>query len=482
MRDASRVIFVRSEQLDRSFYVHLRIVARDADTPFDRVANTVSEPSFGLPRDERRGWRSIGIAAAICLPGVLLRFDAFHISTGYDTLLYGVAILGAAFLLSWAAEVAQLDISQALAIAFLAFIAVLPEYAVDLVFAWKAGSQDALGQLPGPGALCGEEEACRQLAIANMTGANRLLIGLGWATVVLVWWAKSRQRSLTLGTRRRTELGFLLLATVWAFTIPLRKHISLIDLFVLGAMFVAYIWRVAHEESEHPELVGPPLAIAALTTRGRRVTTRVMFLFAAAVILSSAEPFADGLVHTGEQFGLSPFLLVQWLAPLASEAPEMIIAILFVLRMKPGAGLGALVSSKVNQWTLLIATIPLVYSISYGSAGNALRLDGRQVEEVFLTAAQSAFAIAVLANLTITRAEAIGLLVLFGAQFGFESTTVRYGFSFVYLALFVVILARDPAGRRGLWLALRTALRPPWRGGERGDLFGESGREEVSSR
>jgi cation:H+ antiporter len=187
----------------------------------------------------------------------------------------------------------------------------------------------------------------------------------------------------------------------------------------------------------------------------------------------SAEPFAHGLVETGERFGLSPFLLVQWLAPLASEAPEMIIAVLFVLRMKPGAGLGALVSSKVNQWTLLIATIPLVYAISNRS-GHSLHLDPRQIEEVFLTAAQSAFAVAVLANLTISRAEAVGLFVLFAGQFGFESTNVRYGFSGLYLLLFVVIVARDPRNRRGLWLSIRNVLQRPWRAGG-STLEGESG-------
>ena len=135
-----------------------------------------------------------------------------------------------------------------------------------------------------------------------------------------------------------------------------------------------------------------------------------MFLFAAGVILASAEPFADGLIHTGEKLGIDKFLLVQWLAPLASEAPEMIIAILFVLRAKPASGLGTLVSSKVNQWSLLIATIPLVYAIAHRSFA-AMPLDGQQVEEVFLTAAQSAFAVAVLASLSISRGEAMMLLV-----------------------------------------------------------------------
>lgn len=52
-------------------------------------------------------------------------------------------------------------------------------------------------------------------------------------------------------------------------------------------------------------------------------------MFAAVVILLSAEQFADGLVQTGEQLGISPFFLVQWVAPLASEAPELLVAGLY---------------------------------------------------------------------------------------------------------------------------------------------------------
>ena len=418
-------------------------------------------------REARQGWKYIALAAAACLPAVLLRGGVFSIGTEVETILFGLAILGAAFLLSWAAEVAQLDISQALAIAFLAFIAVLPEYAVDLVFAWKAGTQDRLAEAAGQVPLtCGSAEGivtrCRDLAIANMTGANRLLIGIGWPVVVLIWWRKSGEKAVTLGSRRRTELGFLLLATLWAFSIPIRGHVSMLDLAVLGSIFVAYVWHAALEEAEEPELVGPPLALAALPTRRRRLATLVMFVFAAGMILASAEPFAHGLVETGEKFGIDKFLLVQWLAPLASEAPEMIIAILFVLRSKPGVGLGTLVSSKVNQWSLLIATIPLVYAIAHQGT-SPMTLDSRQVEEVFLTAAQSVFAIAVLASLSISRGEALMLLIPFIAQFGFESQTIRYGFSGFYIAAGLVIVAKSSQSRRGLVAAIKAAVSLPRR-------------------
>jgi cation:H+ antiporter len=225
-------------------------------------------------------------------------------------------------------------------------------------------------------------------------------------------------------------------------------------------MFVLYILHAAKEEHEEPELIGPPLVIGALAVRVRRVVTVVLFVFAAGMILASAEPFAEGLVATGDRFGISKFLLVQWLAPLASEAPEMIIAILFVLRAKPEQGLGTLVSSKVNQWTLLVGTVPLVYAIAHRSVG-PMAMDPRQVEEILLTAGQSLFAIGVLANLTLSRGEAIGLLVLFLAQFGFESQAIRYGFAFAYLGLAVVLIATQKSNRDGLVHAIRhTAMRP----------------------
>ncbi len=134
------------------------------------------------PRDIRPGRQRVSLAVAIglCVPGAVSRLADIHGNTGLMALIFGLSIVGAAFMLSWAAEVAQLDISAGLAIALLAFIAVLPEYAVDMVFAWKGGNAfEEFGRsCLGPGAT--GESPC-SLALANMTGANRLLIGIGWS-------------------------------------------------------------------------------------------------------------------------------------------------------------------------------------------------------------------------------------------------------------------------------------------------------------
>ena len=388
---------------------------------------------------------SLILAVASPLPGLAVRFDLLHVPLVLETTLYGVAILGAAFVLSWAAEVAQLDISQTLAIAVLALIAVLPEYAVDLFLAFRAGQ--------------GNEEA-RHLAVANMTGANRLLIGIGWAAVVLIFAMKTGRRRVELRTEQRTDVGFLLVATLWAFTIPLRRELSVLDLGVLGTMFVFYIVRAAREEVEEPDLIGAAAAIGALPRRARRVTTLVLFLISAAVILTVAEAFAEGLQEIGDEFGISKFLLIQWVAPLASEAPEMIIAILFTLRLKAQAGLGTLISSKVNQWTLLVGTLPLVFSLAGAGLDTPMEMDGRQVEEVFLTAAQSLFAVAVIANLTVARWEAGVLIVLFLGQFGFEDSTIRYAFAFTYLGLAIGMIAFSKEVRANLINALAYVFTP----------------------
>mgnify|MGYP003335434889 CR=1 FL=1 len=68
-----------------------------------------------------------------------------------------------------------------------------------------------------------------------------------------------------------------------------------------------------------------------------------LFALAAVVILLCAEPFAESLVASGSELGIDQFLLVQWLAPLASEAPEFIVAILFFfLRQAQGTNTQAM--------------------------------------------------------------------------------------------------------------------------------------------
>ena len=145
------------------------------------------------------------------------------------------------------------------------------------------------------------------------------------------------------------------------------------------------------------------------------------------------------MIGTGETLGIDHFLLVQWLAPLASEAPEFIVAILFAVRGKAAMALGMLISAKVNQWTLLIGSLPVAYAIGGGSS--ALVLDPRQVEEVLLTATQTLMGVAILMRLRFPTWAAWTLFGLFAVQFVIPGTHGRYLITAAYagiaLALFV---------------------------------------------
>jgi cation:H+ antiporter len=343
---------------------------------------------------------AIALAVLVAVPAYVLRAGAPSAPVEVATLLYGLAIVGAAFAISWAAEAAERDIPRALALTAVALLAVLPEYAVDIVFAYKAGHDPAFAPY----------------AVANMTGSNRLLLGLGWSTVAVLAWLRAKQQHvLHLDHGSALPLGFLALATLYSFSLPFRGAIAPIDSVVLVLLFGAYAFLAARQETHEPELVGPAKAIGELTAPLRRVTVLALFAFAGITIGVSAEYFAEGLVHTGEKLGIDEFLLVQWLAPLASEAPEFLIAALLAVRGKPSAGLSLLLAAKVNQWTLLVGSLPVAYSIGAGQIG-ALPLDQRQVGEVLLTAAQSLFGVAVLASLSLSLFEAALLGGLFVAQ------------------------------------------------------------------
>ena len=393
-----------------------------------------------------KNWLLLGGCAAACAPAPILRL---LIATGViaelasvqAVLIFGCAIIAAAFLITWASETAEKDISQGLALAAIALIAVLPEYAVDLYLAWTA---------PG-----NEENAA--LATANMTGANRLLVGAGWPMVFFIYWLRTKSGALHI-SGHDASLGIIFLgaATLYNFVLPIKGNISLIDSGVLFSLFAGYIYLVSRAPAREPELVGPASTLGSLSRGRRRGMVTLLFMYSALSIFAAAEPFVEGLKDIGEELGISEFVLIQWFAPLASEAPELTVAAILASRGRALAAMVMLISAKVNQWTLLIGSLPVAYSIS-GVDISPLPMDSRQVEEVFLTAAQSAFAVAIFASLSISSREALLLLGLFGTQLFFTDPAVRYGYGGAYLLLAAFTFFQD---RHTLPVVFRQARLP----------------------
>ena len=377
--------------------------------------------------------RRIVICLIVAAPAVVLRISGTEVAPVVDLFAFGGAIVAAAFLLAWAAEAAQKDISGALAIALLALIAVLPEYAVDLFYAFRSGSD--------PDYL--------HFAAANMTGSNRLLLGFGWPLVVIIALLVARrmakrtkspiQHSLRLDSGSRMDIGFLVILGVIAFAIPLLGSIPIWFGSALVLIFVAYLWRAGQSAGgEEEEFVGAAALIVAMPQKARRITVILMFVVSAAIILTSAEPFAEALVASGESLGIDSYFLVQWLAPLASEAPEFIIAAMFAQRGMGGAAIGTLIASKVNQWSLLVGSLPIAHFA--GGGGLGLPLDGRQIEEFTLTATQTILGVAIILALRFHWAPALGLAALFGLQFFVTDTSGRCILSAIQAVLAIVFL------------------------------------------
>jgi cation:H+ antiporter len=416
----------------------------------------------------------IAIAFTVTLPGVLLRFGGDHANPYLAALFFGVAIVGAAFMVSWAAEIIQLDVGGGLALALLALIAVLPEYAVDFVLTSDAGREFA---------QTGAADQSGPLALANMTGANQLLIGVGWPLVILLGtWRVRRTRAtprmaematpttVNLTRSQSVDIAYLAIASIYGMTLFLKDTLTPFDAVVLVGIYVAYMIRLSGASPGQPHLVGPSAYIASLPKARRRLANYLLFAVSAAVIVLVAESFADSLKELGREIGISEFLLIKWLAPLASEAPELIIATLFAWRLAARTGIGALISSKVNQWTLLVGTLPIVFMVFAGQV-HGLPLNEVQRDELWVTATQSVFAVAVIASRSMSRKEAWAMLGLFSVQFAESwfaeveaiseavSAAARVGVGVMFLLAAVWVLRKD---FRVFTRVLRDGFRASW--------------------
>ena len=289
------------------------------------------------------------------------------------------------------------------------------------MLAWKAGASFDL--------VTREVTPRMQLVAANVTGANRLLIGVGWSLVLLIFWIK-RRRSMDVRGYLGLELAMLVAATVAMFVIFFVGRLHLAMGAVLIAAYLFYLWLSSRRGSEEPELVGVARSIGSMSKVPRRSIVVLLLMYSAAVILVAAEPFVESLVETGVELGIDEFILIQWIAPLASEAPEIIVAVLFSLRANALAGISTLVSAEVNQLTLLVGSMVIIFSISAGQP-LAFPLDSRQSAEFLLPAAVSTFAILLIAPRVVSWKAGAVLLGLFIAHLFFADTGERLVFAYI---------------------------------------------------
>ena len=345
------------------------------------------------------------------------------------------SILASAFVVAWGAETAQFYVSQGLALALLAWIQVLPEFAVEAVIAWHR-------DIP--------------LMTANFTGALRLLTGLGWPMIWTVHALSRRARGearfwspIELQQEHAVEVVGLLPALLYFAWIIIKGTIDCTDAAVLLAIYIAYLLVLnripPREEEELSDLGAVPRAIMALPSRPRTAVIVALFVGGGLMLYLTAHPFLNSMIGLATTLGISQFVFVQWVAPFLSEFPEFTSTSYWARsRGKAGMALMNMASSNINQWTVLAAMIPIVYSASLGHPATVPMAEHRV--ELLLTLLQSLLGVVLLANFSFQWFEACGLFGLWFAQFLVPHW--REEISWIYAA----------------WIALEL-LSAPWRRG-----------------
>jgi cation:H+ antiporter len=328
------------------------------------------------------------------------------------------SILVSAFVIAWGAEAAQFLMSQGLALAILAWLQTLPEFAVEAVIAWQAGKDPTM----------------THLAIANFTGSLRLLVGLGWPMIYFVaaafGWKRAGRKfiSLELDEEHSVEVFGLLLPILYFAFIWWKGTLTLWDAFPLSSFYFLYLWvlwkipPIVESEEALEELGFVPRRVLALGAQGRIVAIATLFIVGGAILFLSVRPFLDSMLAIAASLGVSTFVFVQWVAPFLSEFPEKLSAFYWARRVSTAnVALMNMVSSNINQWSILSALIPVVFVISSGTI-RPLVFDPFQRQEILLTILQGFLGFLLLLNLKLTFHEALVLFVFWLVQFAIPSS------------------------------------------------------------
>jgi len=368
------------------------------------------------------------------------------------------SILVSAFLVAWGAEAAQFLISQGLALAILAWLQTLPEFAVEAVIAWEAGKDP--------------ERA--HLAIANLTGAIRLLLGLGWPMIYCVFamsgrrTAAERLPAIQLEREHAVEVVGLVPPLLYFLVILWKQRITWVDAVVLIGLYVVYLWILTRNPPRAAESLDDAPAVSrwAYRQRGWRRQAAIGGLFAVGgtLLYVTAHPFLTSMIALAGLLGISQFFLVQWVAPFLSEFPEFVSTFTWARRVTQAPmALMNIVSSNINQWTILAAMIPLVYGFSHLQHHGAwadFPFDPGQRIEIVLTLLQTALGVMLLANMEFDWLDAIALFVLWAVQFSVphlrEEIAAAYGVWMVILVVVFVARRKPVLAWRYFWETVRS--------------------------
>ncbi len=321
-----------------------------------------------------------------------------------------VAILLSAFIIGWAAEAAQTFMPQALALSILAWLQTLPEFAVEASIAWHQQTD---------------------LMIANLTGSLRLLVGLGWPMIFFVQFFFQGMRkkkfihTIDLEDEHFVSVFFLFFSVLYFVYVVIKGSLSCVDSVFLILLYVVYLFLItrfpAHETETPEDLPWIAQKIVVLNPFPKISAVCFLFLLGGITLYYTVHPFIETLQRWSVNLGISTFVFVQWIAPFLSEFPEKVSAFNWA-RQKNKASMAIMnmVSSNINQWTMLAAMIPLVFNLSLGKF-EPIYFTTLHSSELWLTVAQSILAGILLLDLRFSFWDALMIFILWAVQFAFAS-------------------------------------------------------------
>jgi cation:H+ antiporter len=375
--------------------------------------------------DPSAGWqRQLGIAAGCACFGVIVHLGGRFLPVGLATIGLGMGLIGASFLLAWAADAGERVFSGGLVLALIALVAILPEFIIEVRFAYIQ-----------------EDE----LVTANLTGATRLLLAGALALPLLVAFLASRRKeqaapAFQLAAARRLELGVLLITSVFAIQVTTLGQLTVADGIILVALYALYARRVQGGPREDSPAFGVPAGLLSLPRQYQRPAIAALGALAAGVVVMVAHPFVDALLATGTSLGFDPYYLIQSVVPLATEAPEFVIVAILVAHQRPALGVAVFLASSVSQWTLGMGALPLAWFA--GGGGTSMPVVGEGQIELGLTIALTLFAVAALCFLRPARIDAALCVAILAVHLIYPTVFVRIAASFV-LFVFAVDLFID---------------------------------------
>ena len=361
-----------------------------------------------------------GAGSCACL-GVLAAVAGGQWPAFVSAAILGAGIAAASLLLAWGVDVAMGDLSGRLVILAAAVVATLPELTVEVHLAFTRQAD---------------------LVSANLTGATRLDLAAAVAIpVIAAAVPQARGQPMpppTAGPRaRRQDLAVLAIAALAALAFAATGRLTLLEGLLLGALYVAYVlggWNAGDEEPA--ALAGVAAEIAALPRGSRRRFTGALFIGGAVSAFTIASAFPDDLTRAGLNVGIEPYLLIQTVVPLFTEAPELVVAGTLTLHGRAAQGIALLVASSLIQSTVAIAAIAAAYLA--GGGGAVLSLAGPGRIELALTAAITLVTVAALGARKPHRVDGWIVVGAFGVQAVFTSWAAH-----LFLALALLIYATD---------------------------------------